>query len=151
MTNPTSFHEFGTISLCNVCHKVVSKIVTRRLRVFLDRLISPEQCGYVQGRHIHDNIMRVHELAQSLDQDICGSNVTIKLDMEKAFDRIEWRSIAKVLRRFGFATAVINLVVVCLKENHFSLLINGHSTPFFTTSQGLRQGDPLSLTLFIFF
>ena len=82
--------------------------------------------------------MLVHELAQSLDQDIRGSNVIIKLDMEKAFDRIEWRSITKVLRRFGFATAVINLVDVCVKENNFSLLVNGHSTPFFTASRGLR-------------
>ena len=149
VTNPTSFREFRPISLCNVYYKVVSKIVTERLRVFLDRLISPEQCGFVQGRHIHDNIMLVHELAQSLDQDIRGSNVIIKLDMEKAFDRIEWRSIAEVLRRFGFATAVINLVDICVRENHFSLLVNRHSTPFFTASRGLRQGDPLSPTLFI--
>ena len=149
MTNPSSFREFRPISLCYICYKVVSKIVTRRLRAFLDRLISPEQWGFVQGRYIHDNIMLMHELAQSLNQDIRGSNVIIKLDMEKAFDRTELRSIAEVLRRFGFAKAVINLVDVCVKENHFSLLVNGHSTPFFTASQGLRQGDPLSPTLFI--
>ena len=137
LTNPTSFLEFRPINLCNICYKLVSKIFTGRLRVFLDRLISPEQCGFIQGRHIQDNIMLVHELAQSLDQDIRGSNVIIKLDMEKAFDRIEWRSIAEVLRRFGFATTVINLVDVCVKENHFSLLVNGHSTPFFSTSRGL--------------
>ena len=61
---------------------------------------------------VHDNIMLVHELVQSLDQDIRGSKVIIKLNMEKAFDRIDWRSIAEVLRRFGFATTVINLVDV---------------------------------------
>ena len=69
--------------------------------------------------------------------------------MEKAFNLIEWRSIAKIFRHFGFATAVINLVDVCMRENHFSLLVNGHSTHFFTASRGLRQGDPLSPTLFI--
>ena len=88
VTNPNSFHEFRPISLCNVCYTIVSKIVTRCLRVFLDRLISPEQCQFVQGRHIHDNIMLVHKLAQSLDQDIHGFNVIIKLNMEKAFDII---------------------------------------------------------------
>ena len=149
VTYPTSFREFRPISLCNVCYKLVSKIVTRRLRVFLDQFISPEQCGFVQGQHIHDNIMLVHELAQSLNQDIHSSNVIIKLDMEKAFDRIKWRSSAEVLRRYGFATAVIDLVDICVKENHFSLLVNGHSTPFFTAYRGLRQGDLLSPTLFI--
>ncbi|CAA6673962.1 unnamed protein product [Spirodela intermedia] len=89
VTNPTSFRDFRPISLCNVCYKVVSKIITIRLRTFLDRLISPEQCRFVKGCHIHDNIMLVHELTQSFDQDIRGSNVIIKLDMEKAFDRIE--------------------------------------------------------------
>ena len=47
VTNPTSFSEFRPISLCHVCYKVVSKIITRRLRVFLDQLILLEQCGFM--------------------------------------------------------------------------------------------------------
>ncbi|CAA6674462.1 unnamed protein product [Spirodela intermedia] len=122
VTTPTSFRDFRPISLCNVCYKVVSKIVTRRLSSFLDRLISPEQCGFVKGRYIHDNIMLVHELAQSLGHDCRGSNIIIKLDMEKAFDRIEWSFLIKVLRCFGFTDDFIDLVDACVRENHFSLL-----------------------------
>ncbi|CAA7401133.1 unnamed protein product [Spirodela intermedia] len=93
--------------------------------------------------------MLVHELAQSLGHYCRGSNIIIKLDMEKAFDRIEWSFLIKVLRCFGFTEDLINLVDACVRENHFSLLVNGSSTPFFTAMRGSRQGDPLSPTLFI--
>ena len=73
----------------------------------------------------------------------------MKLNTKKAFDKIKWRFIAEVLRHFGFATVVINLVDVCVRQNHFSLLVNRCSTSFFTISRGLQQGDPISPTLFI--
>ena len=149
VNTPTTFRDFRPISLCNVCYKIVSKLVTSRLRPLLNRLISPEQCGFVKGRHIHDNIMLVNELAQSLDYDVRGSNTIITLDMEKAFERIDWNFLVEVLRRFGFTNDFITLVNACVRENHFSLLVNGSSTSFFTATRGLRQGDPLSPTLFI--
>ncbi|CAA7409870.1 unnamed protein product [Spirodela intermedia] len=69
--------------------------------------------------------------------------------MEKAFDRIEWKFLTEVLRRFRFTDEFIDLVDACNRENHFSLLVNDTSTPFFTTTRGLWQGDLLSPTLFI--
>ncbi|CAA6664551.1 unnamed protein product [Spirodela intermedia] len=65
--------------------------------------------------------------------------------MKKVFDRIESNFLTEVFRHFGF----IDLVDACIRENHFSLLVNDTFTPFFMTTQGLRQGDHLSPTLFI--
>ncbi|CAA6671236.1 unnamed protein product [Spirodela intermedia] len=69
--------------------------------------------------------------------------------MEKAFDRIEWNFLTEVLRRFGFTDEFIDLVNACIRENHFSLLVNSTSIPLFTATRGLWQGDPLSPTLIL--
>lgn len=62
VANPISFKDFWPISLYNVCYKVISKIITTWLRVFLDMPIYLKQCGFVKGWHIYNNIILVYEL-----------------------------------------------------------------------------------------
>lgn len=90
-----------------------------------------------------------HELTQSLDTKSAGSNVILSLDMEKAFDKIEWSFLIRVLYRFGFGKDWIDIIKACVMNNSFSLLMNGVSSEFFKSTRGVRQGDPLSSALFI--
>ena len=75
--------------------------------------------------------------------------VLCKLDIEKAYDKINWDCIIKILIKMGFGAKWVNWVKRCISTASFSVLVNGSPTRFFNSSRRLRQGDLLSLYLFI--
>lgn len=76
-------------------------------------------------------------------------NIVVKLNMEKAYDRVSWIFLTKVLRQFGFSKVVIDMVWRLMVNNWYSVVINRKSYGFFKSTRGLKQGDPLSPTLFV--
>lgn len=88
-------------------------------------------------------------MAFALDNKVSGSNVLVKLDMMKAYDRVHWSFLSTVLTSFGFDSNWIQLVMSIVSSFHYSLLINGESCGFIKSNKGLRQGDPPSPALFV--
>ncbi|CAM8958980.1 unnamed protein product [Rhodiola kirilowii] len=143
--------DFRPISLCNVVMKIVTKVLANRLKLVLPEIISQNQSAFIGGRLITDNILIAHEISHCMKAKTRQKTgfMSLKLDMSKAYDRIEWKFLEKMMLQLGFAECWVKKIMLCVESVSYKVKINDHISNIIWPSRGLRQGDPISPYLFL--
>lgn len=146
-SNPELVSQFRPISLCNPIYKVITKIIVNRLKNVMGEVISPFQIGFVPGRNIHENIIIAQEMLRSMRK-MRGKVgfFAIKVDLSKAYDRLNWHFIENILYEVGLPNKLITLIMHCVFTVNTNVLWNGQRSEFFSPEKGVCQGDPITLS-----
>ena len=148
---PRKVADFRPISLCNVIYRIITKVIANRLKHILQHVISPAQSAFIPNRLITDNIIIGYECFHKIRHSKGKMNglVALKLDISKAYDRVEWKFLEKTMLKLSFSNKWVKLIMGCITTSSFSVLINGVPRGLIQPQRGLRQRCPFSPYLFI--
>ena len=143
--DPRNWHP---ITLLNVDYKISSGVIAGRLLKVIHLVVSSNQTCGVPGRFIRENVSFLRDVVHYASSS--GTPVVIlSLDKEKAFDRVDWGFMRSTLIAMGFGPSSISWVNLFYFHVQSLVNVNGYLSLFFTLSQGVRQGCPLSLLLYV--
>ncbi len=146
--DPLLIKNWRPITLLNTDYKLASKTIACRIKEVLPSIIHSDQTGFLKGRYIGENVRKTIDIIEYADIHNT-SGMIFSIDFEKAFDKLEWDFINKVLKHFGFKENLCKWVKLFYSTMESCIINNGFTSNYFKVSRGVRQGDPLSPYLFI--
>ena len=130
--------------ICLLCcdYKIISKVISHRIKGVLDGLIHLDQSGFVPGRNIATNIRKANDVIDHVTRKNISA-VLISVDFTKAFDRVEYESLFGAFTHFGFGSKILSWLRMLFCDMELSTFSSGFTSPWTKPTRGLFQGNPL--------
>ena len=136
------------ISLLNVDYKIATRAISGRLLAVIGTVVGTDQTCGVPGRTISENLSFIRDLIEYVEREDLPVAL-LSLDQEKAFDRLDWGFLLRILERFNFGPSFCSWIKLFYTDAESAVVINGWTSTFFKPSRGVRQGCPLSPLLYV--
>jgi hypothetical protein len=128
--------QYRPICLLNVSFKIFTKVATIRLNSVADHVVQPSQTACMQGRNILDGVVILHEAVHELHTKKLHG-VILKLDFEKAYDKVKWSCLQQTLRVKGFSPEWRALINDFVSGGSVAIRVNNDTGSYFQTRKGL--------------
>ncbi|KAL5184132.1 Transposon TX1 uncharacterized protein [Glycine soja] len=141
--------DYRPIAGCSTFYKVISKILTRRLGSVIQDIVHTSQVAFVLGQVIHNHILLATELMKGYTRKGGTPRCMMQIDLQKAYDMVDWGALEGVLTEFGLPKKFIGWVMKVITTVNYRFNINGELSNVLEAKRGIRQGDPISPLLFV--
>ena len=128
--------KFRPIFLLNVSFKIITKVLMNRLSKVVNPIISPIQTAFVKGRYIMEGVVILHEAINSIKMKKQNA-MLFKVDFEKAYDKIKWPFVHKMLKLKNFPDKWCDWVMHTMRGGQVGVKVNDNIGKFFKTFKGL--------------
>lgn len=142
------FKNWRPICLLNVIYKIASGCIANRLKLYMGKLISRDQTGFLKGRFIGENIRLVYDLMNYTERNNIPGLLML-IDFEKVFDSVSWEFVFHTLDLFNFGNSIKDWIQTFYNGIKTCIIQNGIISDYFYPQRGCRQGDPISPYLFL--
>ena len=141
--------QFRHVACCTTIYKVITRLISARLKLFIDDAVQANQVGFIKGRLLCENVLLASELVDNFETAGETSRGCLQVDLSKAYDNVNWEFLINILKAMDLPSDFINWIWVCISSPAYIIAFNGELIGFFQGKKGIRQGDPMSSHLFV--
>lgn len=128
--------QYRPICLLNCLYKLITKTLTIRLEEVADKIIHCNQTAFMKGRNIMTGILSLHEiLHETKKKEI---EIILKLDFEKAYDKVNWKLLFECMEKRGFNQKWCNWIRQVVTGGTVSVKVNNCIGPYIKSYKGVR-------------